>query len=477
MEGGARQSGGEQGPQPDEKRLRLVLIATSMAIFAVQLDFFALNLSLPGMASDLGVSTDDIQWVISGYMLALGAFLIPGGRLGDLLGRKRMLIWGLAIFGGSSLAGGLAGDANLLIAARIVQGVGAAVLFPVAIAVITNAFPPERQMRAIGNAYGLGAIATAAGPFVGGGLTELADWRWVLLINVPIALMAIWLVIRSVEESRDSNAPRQIDLPGIALVVAGVAAVTFAVDRSTDWGFASPDTLALLAVGLLLLVGFVTRERATDQPLVDLVLFKNGPYVKITLLGTVANVAFVAATFAITLYLQRVEDYSPLVAGLIFIAASLPLAAAGPVSGRLAERFHIPTAMAIASFVGAAGLLIVATGSGLTLYLIGLALFGGGYGIGWSMVSVGTQSVVAPDRAGEASGVTLAIVIGVAGLFVAISAAAIAAATADGSDLGGTIEVLLRVLAIGSVIAAAALLATARPGAALGGLRPPPSGS
>lgn len=437
-----------------------------MAIFVVQLDFFALNLSLPGMASNLGVSTDDIQWVISGYMLALGAFLIPGGRLGDLLGRKRMLIWGLAIFGGSSLAGGLAGDADLLIAARIVQGVGAAILFPVAIAVITNAFPPEQQMRAIGNAYGLGAIATALGPFVGGGLTELVDWRWVLLINVPITLTVIWLVIRSVEESRDSNAPRRIDLPGIALVVGGIAAVTFAVDRSADWGLVSPDTLALLVAGLLLLVGFVARERSTGSPLVDLALFKNAPYVKITLLGTVANVAFVAATFGITLYLQRVEDYSPLIAGLIFIAASLPLAVAGPVSGRLAERFDIPRAMAIACFIGSAGLLIVATGSGLALYLIGLALFGGGYGIGWSMVSVGTQSVVAPDRAGEASGVTLAIVIGVAGLFVAISAAAIAAATADGSDLGETIEALLRILAIGSVLAAAALLVASRRGRA-----------
>lgn len=443
-----------------ERRLGLVLAAVSMGIFAVQLDFFALNLSLPAMASELGVSTTDIQWVISGYMLALGAFLIPGGRLGDLLGRKRMLIAGLAIFGAASLAGGLAPNAGVLIACRVVQGLGGGILFPLAIAVISNAFPADRQMRAIGNAYGLGAVATALGPFVGGGLTELVDWRAVLLINVPITAVAILLVLRSVPESRDETAPRAVDLPGLGLVVTGIAAVTLAVDRSGEWGLISADTLALLAGGLILLLGFTVRERAAPYPLVDLSLFRNRPYVGITSIGTVANVAFVAATFGITLYLQRVESYSALEAGLIFAAASIPLALTGPASGRLGERFDIPGTMVVGSGFGAAGLLLLSTGPALPLYMAGLALFGAGYGLGWSLASVGTQSVVAPQRAGQASGITLAIVIGVAGLAVAMVATLIESSAGAGS-FGPAIEDVLRVLAIGSVVLASALFVAA----------------
>jgi EmrB/QacA subfamily drug resistance transporter len=451
-------------PPSAERRLLTVLIAASMGIFAVQLDFFALNLSLPEMARELDTNTTDIQWVISGYMLALGAFLIPGGRVGDLLGRKRMLIIGLAIFGGASLAAGLAPNPTVVIAFRVVQGVGAAILFPVSIAVLSNAYPPEQRMRAIGNAYGLAAVATALGPVVGGALTELVDWRAVLLINVPITAVAIALVVRSVSESRDETAPRDVDLPGLAAVALGIAAVTFAVDRSEDWGWGSPDTLLLLAAGALLLVAFVFRERAAPHPLVDLGLFSNRPYVGITLIGTAANVAFVVTTFSVTLYLQQVEDYSALQAGLIFIAASAPLALSGPLSGRLAERFDVPRTMVVGCAVGTLGLLIISTGAALGPFLIAMLLYGGGYGLGWSLASVGTQAVVAPDRAGQASGVTLAIVIGTAGLFVTIAATVIESVAGGGTGLGTAIEDTVRVLAIASVILASALLLITRGG-------------
>ncbi len=453
-----------EGAGGDEKRLRMVLVAASVAIFAVQLDFFALNLALPAMASELGTTTPDAQWVISGYMLALAAFLIPGGRLGDLLGRKRMLIVGLAIFGGASLIGGAAPNLELVIAARVIQGIGAGILFPVSIAVVSNAFPPEGRMRAIGNVYGLAATATALGPFVGGGLTELIDWRAVLLVNVPISVIAIYLVLRSVTESRDESAPRSIDFPGVAAIALGITAVTFAVDRSEDWGLGSWQALGLLAVGLLLLVAFVARERVARYPLVDLVLFKNRPYVGVTLLGMIANVAFVCTTFSVTLYLQQAEGYSPAEAGLIFIAASVPLALTGPASGWLAERTNVPRTMVVSGAIGAIGVIGLSVGPVLALYMVALALYGAGYGLGWSMASVGTQAVVKPERAGEASGVTLAIVIGVAGLGVAIVSAAIDSATAAGATLGTAIEDILRVLAIGSVVLSVAVLAVTRAG-------------
>ncbi|MFA9401235.1 MAG: MFS transporter [Acidobacteriota bacterium] len=434
-----------------------MLAAVSMAIFVVNLDFFALNLALPEMAVELDTTTTGLQWVISGYMLALAATLIPAGRIGDLVGRKKTLITGLLIFTLASLAGGLAPSAEVLIGFRLIQGVGAAILFSVAIAVLSNAYPPGRQMRAIGNAYGFGAIATALGPFVGGALTEWVDWRAVLLINVPVTLIAAFLVYRYVSESRDESAPKTIDLPGVALISLGIAAITFSVDRADDWGFVSPDTLGLLALGLLLIGMFIARERRARNPLIDLALFSNHAYVGITLLGTIGNTAFVVTTFGVTVYLQQVEGYSAVEAGLIFIAASVALGAAGPLSGRLGERFQVPNVMAIGTAVGALGLLVLWLSPPLVIFMLGLVAFGGGYGIGWSMATIGTQAVVSPDRAGEASGVTLAIVIGTAGLSVAAAGAIINEVGTDPVALGDSIEAMLLGLAIISVALTAVL--------------------
>jgi EmrB/QacA subfamily drug resistance transporter len=429
----------------------MVLVATSMAMFATNLDFFALNLSIPGMARELDTSTTNMQWAISGFMLALGSFLIPGGRLGDILGRRRMLITGTAIFGLSSLAGGLAPSASFLIGARLIQGIGAAILFPLSIAVVTNTFPEDRRKRAIGNLYGLAAAATAVGPFVGGGLTEALSWRWVLLINVPVSASAIALMVRSVPESRDETVPRQIDVSGLAAIALGIGAITFAVDRGDAWGWGSGRTIGLFAAGIALLLTFVAIERRARWPLVDLKLFRNRSFVAITLLGMTANVAFVVTTFATTLYLQDVRGYSPLEGGAIFLAASLMQAVAGPLSGRLAERFDIPRTMLVAIVVGALGLLVIAAGLGVGIIVAALVVFGLGYGLCWAMLSVGTQSVVAADRAGEASGVSLSIVIGMAGLGVALVASLIEVISGGGTSEGEAIEQILRVIAVGSV--------------------------
>ncbi len=436
-------------------RLGLTLIAGSVSILIVELDFFALNLALPEMAKELDTTTTNLQWVISGYMLALAAFLIPGGRLGDIFGRKRMLIVGLAIFGLCSLGAGLAPNAEVVIAFRIVQGIGAAIIFPLAIAIITDAFPPEKTMRAIGNAYGIGAIAMAFGPLFGGGLTELIDWRAVLLVLVPIAGACIAVVASGVTESRDTSAPRSIDLPGLAMVALGIAAVTFGVDRANVWH--ATATIGLIVVGLLVLVGFVLRERTARWPLVDLRLFRNRPYVIVTLMATVANVAFVVGTFSITIFLQLVQGYTPLEAGVIFLSASAAAGAAGPMSGRLGERFDIPRTIAIATVIGAVGLLVVSLDSDLGFYVPALAVFGIGYGTGWAMASVGTQTVVPAKEAGAASGVTLTVVIGIAGLALAAAAMLLEVGTESATALGTSIEQLLRGVAIGSAALAAAL--------------------
>jgi MFS family permease len=313
-------------------------------------------------------------------------------------------------------------------------------------------------MRAIGNAYGIGAVAMAIGPLFGGGITALVDWRATLLVNVPLSVAAIALVAFGVQESRDATVPRSVDVRGLLAVAFGIAAVTVAVDRANESGLAV--TLVSGAIGVLLLVAFVFRERTARWPLVRLDLFRNAPYVVVTLMATVANIGFVVATFGTTMYLQQVKGYSPLEAGAIFLAASLAAGTAGPLSGRLGERFDIPRTIAVATMVGAVGLFVVSLGGALPPYMCGLALFGIGYGIGWAMATIGTQTVVPAERVGEASGVTLAVVIGFAGLAVA-AACVLIETGAKGGHLGGAIEDVLRWTAVGSAVMAAILVVLA----------------
>src|SRR3954451_5536406 len=206
-----------------------VVAAVALAVFCVDVDFFALNLALPATATELHVTTTDLQWAIAVYQLTLASFLIPGGRLGDLLGRKRMLLAGIGIFGLASLLCGSSQSAEMLIAMRFVQGIGASLLFPVGISVISNAFPVAERGKAIGNVYGLGAIGTPIGPVAGGLLTDASDWRWVFFFNVPFAIGALLLAWDHGTESRDTAAER-IDYRGVATIAAGIAAFTYAID-------------------------------------------------------------------------------------------------------------------------------------------------------------------------------------------------------------------------------------------------------
>ena len=177
-------------------RFRWILTSVSMALFCVQIDYFAMNLALPRMAHDLNTTTTDLQWVISVYMLALGAFMVPAGRIGDIFGRRRALLAGVALFGAASAMCALAPSAGLVIAFRAVQGVGAALIFPVSVSVLTNAFPSARASHAIGLAYGIAGLGNAAGPLIGGLLTETVGWRWIFWLNVPLTLVVLVIAAR-----------------------------------------------------------------------------------------------------------------------------------------------------------------------------------------------------------------------------------------------------------------------------------------
>ncbi|WP_025618147.1 MFS transporter [Salinispora cortesiana] len=428
----------------------LTLGAAAACIFIVQLDFYALSLALPSMAAELHSSTTDLQWVISGYILAQAAFLIPGGKLGDILGRRRILVGGLAIFGMGSLGAGLGSDPPTMIAFRVVQGMGSGIVYPLAFAVITEAFPGRRAKRAIGNAYGIGAVALALGPLFGGGLTELVSWRSVLLANVPLCLVAIVAAVVWLPESSDPTVSRRIDLVGLVVVVLGIVAITVAADRMNAW---RPVVAAAVAVGgLVLLAAFVLRERVAESPLVRLDLFHDAKFVAVTLLGLVANIALVVMIFATTIHLQQVRGYSPFVAGLAVCIASISGGGASPFAGRLSEWVAVRRLIVAAILVGALGLLVVAFGGAIWPYLISLAVAGFGYRIGFTVTTLGTQAMVPAERAGEVSGVTLSILFAGSGVAVAAAGTLI-----EQGDLAtGVMRVLLGIAA-GSAVAAVLL--------------------
>lgn len=403
-----------------------------MGLFVIQLDFFSMQAALPQMAVDLDTSIESLQWVISGYMLSLAAFFIAGGRLADILGRRTWLILGAAVFGLTSLVGGAAPNALVVIIMRVVQGLGAAVLFTVSIAVVTNAFPTAKVQRAVGLVFGISALGQALGPLAGGFFTELVSWRWVLWVNVPACAVVVVLVLASVQNTRDETV-EGVDWIGLSMVVASVALFTYGIDKAPDWGWGDPLTLAFLAGGLALAAAFVAVEARVGDPLVDLGLFRNREFSVMVAAGTAGNTAIVVAIFISMIYLQTERGLSPLEAGFAFLAYSSGVAAASQISGRL-ERFESWKVMATVLAIG--GLATVGMGISvdhLWLFFAFSVFSGFGLGLSFSFANVVTQSIVDPDKAGAASGVVMTLLVGIGGVAVGAASAVSETAVQQGS--------------------------------------------
>ena len=422
-----------------------ILAAVAMALFCVQLDYFAMNLALPRIAADFGRSPTDLQWVISVYMLALGAFMVPAGRIGDIFGRRRSLLTGVVVFGLASVACALAPSATVLIAARAVQGVGAAMVFPVSVSVLTNAFDAARAGRAIGMAYGIAALGNAAGPLVGGLLTDTVGWRWIFWLNVPLTAVSLVIGARAVTESVYVTATRRVDVGGLALVVGGIGLCTLTFDRAPSWGWSSPPTLAAFAGSVIALAAFVVVEKRVRWPLVDLSLARNPKFAVLVVAGTVANIAYAVTIFLSTVYLQQVRGLDPLTAGLAFLGPSAGAAIGGVLAGRLAAARPV-FVMGVTSVAAAVCLAGLAASGGWPFYLVALTACGLSLGLVYAFTTVATQAVVRPERAGEAAGVTLTVLVTLAGVAVAVSATASEMLQRGGMSAGGAIDRILFVL-------------------------------
>jgi MFS family permease len=408
-------------------RASLPFLPVAAGLFCIQLDFFSLGLALPTIAAELGSTVTNLQWLISGYMIALGAFLIPSGRLGDVLGRREVLLTGIAVFGLSSLVCGLVTSAHLLIAARVVQGLGAALIMPASFALVTNATSERERPGVTGVLMGVAGVGTALGPVVGGVFSATIGWRWVFLINVPVAAVAIWRGWR-LQTSRDESADRdlrRLDWWGVVTVAGGLTALSIAIDDVGVEGWTNPVTVGPLLGGIALLVAFVLRERRAAQPLVRPSLVRNRVFVVLCVAGTLANIGTVVYVVAATIDLQTLRGLTPTAAGLAFVVSSIGLAACGPLSGWLTTKVPAGLIMAVAVLACGPALVLLALAGPLWVYVLALGFCGLTTGMGYGLGQVAVQNVLPPERSAEGTGVMLTSLICVGGFGVVAGTAVI----------------------------------------------------
>jgi MFS family permease len=441
-------------------RLTAPFLPVAGALFCIQLDFFSLSLALPTIAADLGTTATNLQWLLSGYMIALGSLLIPAGRAGDVLGRRRVLLVGVGVFGLTSLVCGLVSSVPLLITARVAQGVGAAMIMPTAIALVSNATTEHDRPQVTGALLGIAGVGTALGPVVGGVLATEVSWRWVFLLNVPIAAAALWGGLR-LQESRDETGPRtlaDLDWWGVTTVVAGLVLISIAIDDVGVEGWTNPVTLVPLLAGIALLATFWVIETRASTPLVRPSLLHNNVFVVLTVAGTLANIGATVYIVLATLELQNVRGLSAAAAGLVFFVSSVGLASCGPLSGRLSVRYPAGIVMGVAVMLSAPALTLLALAGPLPLYVLALGLCGITTGMGYSLGQVAVQNVLPPERSAEGTSVLLTVLICVGGIGV-VAAAAVVEALGDNRPTTEGIATVLVVLAAFLLVAGIITLA------------------
>ena len=385
-----------------------IVAAMSVPLFILTVDINGVIVALPDIGLDLDASTTSLQWVMNAYLLAFASLLLPIGRVADVVGRRRVLIVGTTVFGLASLSNGLAPNELVLIIGRAVQGAGAAMFFATSLSIVSNAFSAEERGRGIGIWTAVGASGAAAGPLIGGVLTELLSWRWFFFVNVPIAVAAVVLILLVVEESRDESAGGRIDVPGFLASTAGVVALVLGIQESDNQGWGSPLVLGLLAAAVVLLVAFVVVERHVKNPLFDLDLFRNRNFVSSNIVGALQNYTFFGISFFLTLYLQNVLGLTAGETGLMFLAVTGPFVAASPFMGKayntLGGRWGMFIGIALCA-VSAAMLTALEVDSDLLIVVAAFVVLGIGSAFGYNISTTAGMSSIEEDKAGAASGI------------------------------------------------------------------------
>lgn len=453
------------------------LILLSVAQFMVVLDITVVNVALPSIGQDLAIRGEDLQWVVTIYVLLTGGLLLLGGRIADVLARRAVFLTGLSLFTAASLLSGLATSGETLIGARAAQGVGAALLTPAALSIVTSYYTGPQRAKALGAWSAIGSAGAAVGVVLGGMLTTWLSWEWIFLVNVPIGVIAAALALRVLPSSPATTGARSLDLPGALLIVSGLVVLVYAFDGAAEHGWGSSRTLTLLALATALLATFARVEAGSRQPLVPPAVWRVRSLIgsAAVLLGVTG--ILVGTFFLNSLYLQRVNDATALETGLGF----LPLAVAIGFAAHLASA----TMPRIGSrLLAAAGLVLTAAGGALLALapdraayagdiLPGLLVIGSGVGLVFPAVSVTAMNGVQPQQAGLAAGVlSTAHEIGAAlGVAVLAAVAAVGGITSDVSLADGYQDGFVAAAVIALVLAAVTVVAvpSVKPDAAAAG--------
>jgi EmrB/QacA subfamily drug resistance transporter len=402
---------------------RAVIAAAALGSGIAFLDGTVVNVALRTIGEDLDASLAQLQWITNGYLLSLASLILLGGSLGDRFGRRRLFVIGTVWFAAASLVCGIAPNPEVLIAARVLQGIGGALLTPGSLAMIQGAFTHEDRAPAIGAWSGLTSVSGAVGPFLGGGLVDYASWRWIFLINLPLAAVTVFIAMRWVPETRDPHAPSHFDLTGAVLAAAALGGATYAL---IEWGGTS--AWVAVAVGVLAGVAFVVVEGRERMPMLPLGIFRDRTFSAANAMTLLVYGALGAMGFFVTIELQTVSGYGALAAGAAFIPATLLMLAFASYAGRLGVRIGPRIPMTFGPLVMAVGVLLYLRIDSDPSYLLdvlpGVLVFGVGITL---MVAPLTATVLAaaPDEhAGVASGVINAVAR--AGALLAVAALPVA---------------------------------------------------
>lgn len=310
----------------------------SFGLFMIMLDNTVANVALPSIQRDLGVGLSELQWIVTGYALAFAALMLTGGKLADMFGRRLIFVVGLTVFTAASLACGLAGSGDVLIGARIVQGVGAALMNPATLSIIAATFPPRQRGMAIGIWAGVSALALAIGPLVGGLLTQHISWHWIFFVNLPVGVLAIAASDVFIDESRDASQEQRLDLPGLLTPGIGLFALTYALIEANAYGWTSGRILAAFATAGAGLAVFVALELRQRLPMLDLSLFRNGTFAGANLVVLLVALAMFGVFFFVSLYMQNILGFSAVEAGAAFLPMTVLIILIAPVGGKATDR-------------------------------------------------------------------------------------------------------------------------------------------
>ncbi|MBS1864111.1 MAG: MFS transporter [Actinobacteria bacterium] len=432
------------------------LVGACFGLFLLMLDSTVVSLALPAIRHDVGATSEQLQWMMNGYLLAISVLVVTAGRLGDMFGRRRLFLLGMLGFGVGSIVSGLAGDPDVLIGGRVLQGAGAAPVLALSLALVCNVFPAAEVPRALGIWAAVSSSALAVGPLVGGALVEV-DWRVIFLVNLPVVALGMLIVARAAPESTDPGAGREVDWPGLAALSLGLTLIVLALVQSEAWS--APAVIVLAVVGVASLAAFWAVEHRMRAPIVNFALFRNRPYFGASAAAFCLVGAYWAVIYFQPQYLQDVRGHSPLVSGVMVLPITVPMVVVSPFSGKLIASFGPRALMTFGMAVGTAGMLFLTQVGATTSYgfiLVGYVLFGIALGLVYAPMSTAAMAAMPGDKVGIASGVlsmvrVLAGAVALAGTG-AIFHALLGAGHSFAGSLAGATWLPVGLLGVGAVL-------------------------